>query len=57
MLFGQRDQDMADKLADLLEKDDEVTYFVVIGAGHLVKAGTVRDQLENKGYVVERFWK
>lgn len=56
MLFGKRDQDMADKLAQMLEKDGETTYFVVIGAGHLVQKDTVRDQLENKGYVVNQFW-
>ena len=57
MLFGKRDRDMADKLGQLLEKEGETTYFVVIGAGHLVVKDTVRDQLENKGYLVNGFWK
>ncbi|HHX62130.1 MAG TPA: TraB/GumN family protein [Epulopiscium sp.] len=53
MLFGKRDQDMAKKLIQLLEKDGKTTYFVVIGAGHLVEEDTVIDQLKEKGYVVE----
>lgn len=55
MLFGKRDKDMADKLAGFLEKDGKTTYFVVVGAGHLVVKDTVIDQLKNKGYVVETF--
>jgi len=53
MLFGKRDQDMAEKLIQLLEKDGKMTYFVVVGAGHLVEEGTVIDQLEEKEYVVK----
>ncbi len=57
MLFGKRDKDMADKLAQLLEEGDLGTYFVVVGAGHLTIEGTIIDELESKGYTVERFWK
>lgn len=53
MLFGKRDQDMAEKLKELLEKDGNMTYFVVVGAGHLVEEDTVIDQLRDKGYKVE----
>lgn len=57
VLFGKRDQNMADKLAALLEKDDGATYFVVVGAGHLVMEEAVIDLLKSQGYAVERFWK
>lgn len=57
ILFGKRDQDMANKLVDLLEKEDGQTYFVVVGAGHLAIKNTVIDQLISQGYAVERFWK
>ncbi|NLI90254.1 MAG: TraB/GumN family protein [Epulopiscium sp.] len=56
LLFGKRDKDMSDKLVNLLEKDGETTYFVVVGAGHLVEEGTIVDILSEKGYKVERFW-
>lgn len=54
MLFGKRDQNMATKLIDLLEKEGKATYFVVVGAGHLTIKDTVIDQLIHKGYKVER---
>ena len=57
LLFGERDKNMSDKLVSLLEKDGETTYFVVVGAGHLVEKGTIADILSEKGYKVERFWK
>lgn len=56
MLLGKRDENMANKLAELLEKEDEATYFVVVGALHLVTEGMVVDQLKDKGYAVRGFW-
>lgn len=53
MLLGKRDEDMASKLIQLLESDDEGTYLVVVGSGHLVVKDTVIDQLKKKGYTVE----
>ncbi len=53
MLFGQRDKDMAEKIITILESESKGTYFVVVGAGHLAKDGTVLDQLIEKGYNVE----
>lgn len=53
MLLGQRDQDMADKLAQLLENEEGKTYFVVVGAAHLVVEDTIIDKLIEKGYEVK----
>ncbi|NOU56065.1 TraB/GumN family protein [Brevibacillus borstelensis] len=52
-LFGERDKNMAAKLASLLEKEGKSTVFVVIGAGHFVVEYMVIDQLKQKGYKVE----
>ena len=52
-LFGERDKNMAKKLVELLEADGKATYFVVVGAGHLVIEDMVIDQLKDKGYKVE----
>ena len=55
MLFGQRDKDMAAKIIEILESEEKGTYFLVIGAGHLVKDNTVIDLLKEKGYTIEVF--
>ncbi|WP_010494328.1 TraB/GumN family protein [Paenibacillus elgii] len=52
-LLGERDKNMAKKLADLLEKDGKSTYFVVIGAAHYAVKDMVLDQLKQKGYDVQ----
>ncbi|GIP34908.1 TraB/GumN family protein [Paenibacillus sp. J2TS4] len=52
-LFGERDTNMAKKLAELLEQEGENTSFVVVGAGHFVIEGLIIDQLKDKGYTVE----
>lgn len=53
MLFGKRDVDMAEKIATLLEGTSPTTYFVVVGAGHLIIEGNIVELLEEKGYTVE----
>ena len=52
-LFGERDKNMANKIAALLDKEGKSTYFVVVGAGHFVLKDMVIDQLKQKGYKVE----
>ncbi|UNK20687.1 TraB/GumN family protein [Paenibacillus sp. N3/727] len=52
-LIGERDKNMALKLAELLEKKGENTSFVVVGAAHYVMEGMVVDLLKEKGYKVE----
>ncbi len=53
-LLGDRDKNMANKISDLLQGDEEKTYFVVVGAAHFVVDGTIIDNLINKGYKVEK---
>jgi len=53
MLFGNRDKDMADKISKILEAEDKATYFVVVGAGHLVAENTIIHYLTEMGYEVE----
>lgn len=55
MLLGTRDEDMANKISQLLEKEGKHTYFVVIGAAHVVMPDMTADKLKEKGYKVERF--
>ncbi|UHA72504.1 TraB/GumN family protein [Paenibacillus sp. 481] len=52
-LLGERDKNMARKLADMLEKEGENTSFVVVGAGHFVTKGMMIDLLKEKGYDVQ----
>ncbi|MCC0566085.1 TraB/GumN family protein [Brevibacillus borstelensis] len=52
-LFGERDTNMAVKLATFLEQGGKSTAFVVIGAGHFVFENMVIDQLKQEGYYVE----
>lgn len=53
-LLGERDKDMAKKIADLLEGEEEKTYFIVVGAAHFTVEGTILDNLKKMGYKVER---
>ncbi len=56
MLLGKRDQAMAEKLSALLEKGEKKSYFIVVGAAHLVTDKMVIDILKAKGYKVEEFY-
>lgn len=55
MLFGKRDEQMAQKLIKLLEEEEE-TYFVVVSAGHFLVDKNIRYHLEQNGYDVEPFY-
>ncbi|MEK4425372.1 TraB/GumN family protein [Solibacillus sp. FSL K6-1523] len=55
MLFGKRDEDMAQKIATVLE-EDKGTYFLVVGAGHFLVDKNIRYHLEEKGYKVVPFY-
>lgn len=55
MLFGKRDANMAEKIANLIE-EEEGTYFVVVGAGHYLVDKNIRYHLEQDGYTVEPFY-
>ncbi len=52
MLFGQRDIDMTEKIIMMLENENPATYFVVVGAGHLVPDNSIVDLLRKAGYTV-----
>lgn len=52
-ILGERDKNMANKLAELLEAEGATTHFVVIGAAHFVTKDLIIDQLKQKGYTVE----
>lgn len=53
-LIGERDKNMAKKIGDLLQGEEEKTYFIVVGAAHFVVEGTILDNLTDLGYEVER---
>lgn len=53
-LTGDRDDAMAEKIADMLDADDGKTYFVVMGSAHIETDGLVVDQLKERGYAVSR---
>lgn len=55
MLFGARDEQMAKKIANVLE-EEEGTYFVVVGAGHFTVDKNIRYHLEQNGYEVNPFY-
>ncbi len=56
MLFGERDKNMSEKIAKLLESDEKGTYFVVVGAGHFLTPQSILFHLKEKGYTVEEFY-
>jgi uncharacterized protein len=53
-LTVERDKGMAEKIEEFLQEDE--TYFVVVGALHLVGEQSIPDLLESKGYTVEEGW-
>lgn len=53
-LLGERDKNMAKKISDLLEGEEEKTYFIVVGAAHFVVEGTILDNLKSMGYEIEK---
>lgn len=55
MLFGKRDEQMAAKLVEVLEKQ-QGTFFVVVGAGHFLVDKNIRYHLEQSGYKVKPFY-
>lgn len=52
-LLGERDKNMAKKIANMLEGNEDKTYFIVVGAAHFVVEGTILDNLTEMGYTVE----
>ena len=52
-LNDQRNVKMAEKIVEFLEEDSDLTYFVIVGALHLIMEPHIRSILEEKGYKVE----
>lgn len=52
-LNDDRNDGMADKIIGFLEKGEDKTYFVMVGALHLVLEPNIISILEEKGYTVE----
>jgi len=52
-LLDDRDQNMAEKIQELLENDQEQTYFIVVGSLHLVGENSIPYNLEGMGYQLE----
>ncbi|MER1957350.1 MAG: TraB/GumN family protein [Solibacillus sp.] len=55
MLFGQRDEDMAKSIIEVLETEPG-KFFVVVGAGHFLVDKNIRYHLEQSGYKVTPFF-
>lgn len=51
-ILGNRDEEMCEKIVKLLNTKD--SYFVAVGAMHLIGEGSIIDRLEKKGYEVVR---
>jgi uncharacterized protein len=51
-LFYRRNREMAGKIEQLLRSGD--TYFIVVGAAHLVGKGSIIDLLRKKGYAIKQ---
>lgn len=52
-LFTDRDPNMIDFAAKLLEREGENTFFMAVGAGHMVDPGGIVSGLRSLGYTVE----
>ncbi|RCW63340.1 TraB family protein [Saliterribacillus persicus] len=55
-LNDNRNVNMANKLDEILQRDDGQTYFVIIGSAHVVIDPSVPSELEEKGYKIERIY-
>lgn len=53
-LNDNRNYKMAEKIEGFLEEDSGDTYFVIVGALHLIMEPHIRSILEEEGYVIEK---
>ncbi|OON98430.1 MAG: hypothetical protein ATN35_05075, partial [Epulopiscium sp. Nele67-Bin004] len=56
VLYGERDQNMAEEIDKLLQQEGENTYFIAVGAGHYVVDDNILDRLEDMGYEILDFY-
>lgn len=54
-LIYERNRKMVSKIEDFLKAKE--TYFVIVGAGHLVGSQGIVEILKEKGYLLEQLWK
>lgn len=52
ILFDNREKEMFKKIENLLQNND--SYFVAVGAAHLLEDGSIIDRLDKKGYKATR---
>ena len=57
MLFNERNKNMVKKVEEFLNNENGETYFVVVGAGHLVGDTGIIKALKSKGYTVKQITK
>lgn len=57
MLFNERNKNMVKKVEEFLNNENGETYFVVVGAGHLVGDTGIIKVLKSKGYTVKQITK
>lgn len=57
MLLNKRNENMANKVEEYLNSEDGETYFVVVGAGHLVGDTGIIKAMKNRGYTVKQLTK
>lgn len=53
-LINERNITMSDKIDGWLKKNKKETYFVVVGAGHIIDRDGIAELLKKKGYKVEK---
>ena len=52
--WTERDKNMVDSIVEFLADQEQSTYFVVVGAGHVVGETGIIKLLEEQGYIVEQ---
>lgn len=57
MLFNKRNENMSNKVEEFLNSEDGKTYFVVVGAGHLVGDTGIINSMKQRGYTVKQITK
>lgn len=57
MLFNKRNENMSNKVEEYLNSEDGETYFVVVGAGHLVGDTGIIKAMKDRGYTVKQLTK
>ncbi len=54
--YDERDQQMTDRIEELLHDQTGHTYFITVGSMHLVGDNSIVDRLEGRGYEVENIY-